>query len=642
MRQRMIYAVAVVGVAAFSIALHNGTAPASGGLRELWSSAECKLMFESSTTRQPATGGREQFSSSPTYRLALEAPAMRQSAAGDSAKLSSPEQPGFRTAFKHVPFYLLDKDGHRVIPEAKNPKPYSPRQTCGACHDYEIINKSYHFQLGADEISDDFGAAVGKPWVSSAGQFGGQQHMSYLWITKKQNKSQAEIGFTPYQYSQACGACHAGGGPMERDRDGQRYDVRQGEHAQLAQSMDGDYYGAAWDKSGVVEADCLMCHLVDYDAKARASELSKANFGWAATAGAGLGVVEGSVKDGQAPAVRYNLSFFKEDGSVELNMTKSEDANCLLCHGEAEVKKRGHVWYDTRQADVHTGAGMSCITCHSSGPDHQIRKGKSYNVLLHDEIDDESLSCEGCHMNLAAAKKPGHKSIPGSHLLTIACVTCHVTDHNVAAVGLVETTTGKAMGFPTVKGAKKYGDTGVWSPAYFRLGGKIYSGNGLLPAWWGNRVGDVIFPLHLDETASAYERVKDSITDDNGDGKPEANTEEEIRLMLDSLRATLTGGRFESVSPAYVKGNKVWEMDGEKLVARAHPQASPLYWTFSHNVSPAGKAWGAGGCGDCHAPDAGFFNAPVLVDPFDTEGGQVTVPMWEYCGLSAEVVQATP
>jgi hypothetical protein len=466
--------------------------------------------------------------------------------------------------------------------------------------------------------------------------------MSYLWITKKQNKSQAEIGFTPYQYSQACGACHAGGGPMERDRDGQRYDVRQGEHAQLAQSMDGDYYGAAWDKSGVVEADCLMCHLVDYDAKARAAGLSKANFGWAATAGAGLGVVEGSVKDGQAPAVRYNLSFFKEDGSVELNMTKSEDANCLLCHGEAEVKKRGHVWYDTRQADVHTGAGMSCITCHSSGPDHQIRKGKSYNVLLHDEIDDESLSCEGCHMNLAAAKKPGHKSIPGSHLLTIACVTCHVTDHNVAAVGLVETTTGKAMGFPTVKGAKKYGDTGVWSPAYFRLGGKIYSGNGLLPAWWGNRVGDVIFPLHLDETARAYERVKDGIRDDNGDGKPEANTEEEIRLMLDSLRATLTGGRFESVSPAYVKGNKVWEMDGEKLVARAHPQASPLYWTFSHNVSPAGKVWGAGGCGDCHAPDAGFFNAPVLVDPFDTEGGQVTVPMWEYCGLSAEVVHATP
>jgi len=591
MMQRIIRVIAVLGVAALSIALHDAIVLAGGG----------------------------------------------------SSQLSSPVPPGPRNAFKHVPFSLLDKDGHRVIPEAESPEPYSPKQTCGACHDYEIINKSYHFQLGADEISDDFGAALGKPWVSSAGQFGGQQHMSYLWITKKQNKTQAEIGFTPYQYSQACGACHAGGGPMERDRDSQRYDVRQVQYPGLAQSLDGDYHGAAWDKSGVVEADCLMCHLVGYDAKARASELSMANFRWAATAGAGLGVVEGSVKDGQVPSVRYDPSFFREGGSVELNMTRSEDANCLLCHGEAEVKKRGHVWYDTRQADVHTGAGMSCISCHSSGPDHQIRKGKSYNVLLHDELDDASLSCEGCHMNSAAAKKPDHKSIPESHLVTIACVTCHVTEHSVAAVGFVETTTGKTVGYPTAKEAKKYGETGVWTPAYVRLGdGKIYSANALLPVWWGNRVGETIYPLYLGETARAYERVKDVIRDDNGDGKPEANTEEEIRLMLDSLRATLKGGRFESVLPAYVKGNKVWEFEGEKLVTRAHPQASPLYWTFSHNVSPAGKAWGAGGCGDCHASDSKFFSAPVVVDPFDAGGAQVTVPMWKYCGLKAGVVKATP
>ncbi len=588
MMQRMLRIVAVVGVAVLPIALHAATGPASGGLNGL----------------------------------------------------SSPVRPVPQNVFKHVPFYLLAEDGDTVAPNAPSPKPYSPRQTCGSCHDYDAVSRSYHCQLGADEISDGFGAAVGKPWVSSAGQFGSQQHMSYLWIAKKQNKTQAEVGFTPYQYSQACGACHVGGGPMERDRDGQRYDVRQAEHPQLAQSVDGDYYGGAWDKSGVVEADCLMCHLVGYDAKARSSELSEANFRWAATAGARLGVVEGSVKDEQAPAVRYNLSLFRADGSVALAMTKSEDANCLLCHGEAEVKKRGHVWYDPRQADVHTGAGMSCITCHTSGPDHQIRKGRSFNVLLQDELDDASLSCEGCHIDSAARTKSGHKSIPESHLATIACVTCHVTEHNVAAVGLVETTTGKTVGFPTAKGTNKYGETGVWTPAHFRSGdGKIYSANALLPAWWGSRVGDVIYPLHLSETARAYERVKNAIADDNGDGKPEANTETEIRLMLESLISTLAGGRFESPSPAYVKGNRVWELKGEELVTRAHPQASPLYWTFSHNVSPAGKAWGARGCGDCHTRDSRFLNAPVVVDPFDTEGREVTMSMWEYCGLSAEVTE---
>jgi len=326
---------------------------------------------------------------------------------------------------------------------------------------------------------------------------------------------------------------------------------------------------------------------------------------------------------------------------VALKITRSDDASCLLCHGEAEVKKRGHVWHDSRQSDVHTKAGMKCITCHASGPDHQVRKGQSNGVILHDELDDKSLSCEGCHLSSKSAKKPAHRSLPKSHLAKIACVTCHVTEHNVAAVGVVDTTTGKGVGLPTAKGAKKYGDTGTWTPAYFRLrDGKIYSGNALLPAWWGNRSGGVIHPLHLAETARAYERVKDLIKDDNGDGKPEANTKAEIEAMLGSIRDVLTGGRFKQIAPAYAKGNKVWEMMRGQLVSRPYPQASPLYWTFSHNVLPAKKAWGAGGCGDCHSADSVFFNSPVIVDPFDHEGRQVTVPMWQYCRLSEDVIEA--
>ena len=541
----------------------------------------------------------------------------------------------------HAAVQLLDQDGNPIDIRSADPKPYSPRQTCGACHDYDLISRCYHVQLGADGISDDFGKKIGRPWISSNGQFGRQIHMSYLWIAKKKNPTAAHVAMTPYEYSQACGFCHVGGGPMEFDRDKQRYDIRQAKHPELAQTTDGDYHKSAWDRSGVAEIDCLMCHLVGYDGEARRDQLAKANFRWAATVGAGLGTVEGAVKNGERPRLAYKRELFNKDGNITLKITAPQDANCLLCHGEAEVKKRGHVWYDSRQTDVHTAAGMKCVTCHSAGPDHQIRKGRSNEVILHNELDDPTLSCEGCHMAAGSKVRPAHKSVPKSHLATIACVTCHVTEHNVAAVGAVDTLTGVAAGLPTVKGAKKYGETGTWSPAYFRLkDGKIYSGNALLPVWWGNRQGGVIYPLFLSETARAYEKVKHIIKDDNGDGKPEANTEAEITAMLRAIEEVLSGGRFKQISPAYVKGDRVWFISGGRLVSvRYHPQAQPLRWTFSHNVSPTAKALGANGCADCHADRSPFFNSPVIVDPFDGNGKPVTVPMWRYVGVSEKALR---
>jgi len=537
----------------------------------------------------------------------------------------------------HAPVKLLDENGRRI--DATSDKPYSPRRTCGACHDYEEISRGYHFQMGAEKISDDFGKTTGRPWMLSDGMSGKQIHMSYLSLSKKRNSSEAEVGVTAYQFAQTCGACHPGGALMEHDRDGRRYDVRLAKNPELAGSFDGDYYKSAWDKSGVVEIDCLMCHQAGYDGKSRTEQLSKANLRWAATAGAGLASVEGSVKDGRTPTLSYNRALFDSNGMVSLSIGEPQDANCLICHGEAQTKKRGHV-YDGRNPDVHTSAGMKCVTCHTAGEDHQIRKAKSNQTTARADLDDPTFSCEGCHTS--GTKAPSHKSIPGSHLKKIACATCHVRESNVTAVHTVDTTTGKPVGIPTVKSAKKYGESAKWTPAYFRMeDGKIHSGNALLPAWWGNRVGSMIHPLYLPETARAYEKVKDRIRDDDGDGRPEANTETEIKAMLVAVGEVLHGGRFTSISPAYVKGNKVWQISGGKLISIAqHPQARPLNWAFSHNVSPAKDAWGAGGCGDCHGAHSAFFNSPVVVDPFDAEGRQVTVPMWRYCRISKDVIEA--
>lgn len=71
-----------------------------------------------------------------------------------------------------VPFHLKTEDGRIINPlTGENAdQPYSSRQTCGACHDYDKITKGYHFQQGWDRIKDDFDKK--KPWVLSDGMMG--------------------------------------------------------------------------------------------------------------------------------------------------------------------------------------------------------------------------------------------------------------------------------------------------------------------------------------------------------------------------------------------------------------------------------------------------------------------------------------
>jgi hypothetical protein len=73
-----------------------------------------------------------------------------------------------------VPFHLKTEDGKIITPlTGENAdQPYSPRQTCGACHNYDEITKGYHFQQGWDKISDDYGVKKKMPWVLSDGMLG--------------------------------------------------------------------------------------------------------------------------------------------------------------------------------------------------------------------------------------------------------------------------------------------------------------------------------------------------------------------------------------------------------------------------------------------------------------------------------------
>ncbi len=181
----------------------------------------------------------------------------------------------------HPPIALLDEAGNPVLDSGK---PYSSKTTCGTgCHDYESITHAFHIEQGREETSDDFGARRGLPQLVGPGYYGGYNCMGGNnpdSLTKKVNASADDFGdLGSAGFIQRCASCHSGGGWMEKDRNGRRYD--EVDPATVAE-FDGDYYNRGtdennqpasvdtvtqwdWQKSGVVENDCLICH-VDFKA----------------------------------------------------------------------------------------------------------------------------------------------------------------------------------------------------------------------------------------------------------------------------------------------------------------------------------------------------------------------------------------
>jgi len=191
-------------------------------------------------------------------------------------------------------------------------------------------------------------------------------------LAKKENKTASEIDLTSFGFvTDSCGGCHPGGGPLEYDRKGNRYDLFASDlHNGIVSGgdnkFDGDYYKARWAETGVVEADCLICHAPGYAMEERNKQLSLLNFKWAATAGAGLGEIAGSVKAGEKPVVKYRTSQFDAEGHLNIPIIKEVPSdNCLFCHRETDWKKKG-TSYDPR-FDVHLRAGMKCVDCHPAG-----------------------------------------------------------------------------------------------------------------------------------------------------------------------------------------------------------------------------------------------------------------------------------
>jgi formate dehydrogenase gamma subunit len=465
-------------------------------------------------------------------------------------------------------------------------------------------------------------------------------------LAKKHNDNPDQIDLTTFEWisvgprdpkgmnAPTCGSCHPGGGGLEYDRDGKRYDTRLKADPALAQSLDGDYYQSKWDKTGVVEADCFICHLPNYDFNERTRQLKMLNYKWAATAASGIGQVQGFVRDGQAPKVTYNRRLFNEDGKIVLDLAYPPPAqNCVFCHGISDVKKRGFSWDDRVNPDVHNLQGMNCAHCHQAIDDmHNFAKGDENVSTVRDDLDHVKFkTCKQCHEEgYMGAPRPAHLSIRPNHLDKLACEVCHIPVLHRAGFEGFDVTTGAMVNYPMMlppPGAKKIGAEFSWKPAFQRdEHGKLWPVNLFKSVFFTNLDKDGIhYPLFARELKKGYEKAKPRLNPKNPQ-KPELHTPEQIKIALTALTETLKGNqRFQQIKPHFHKGGMIHHLNdkGEVVAEKDHTWAGhPEGFNINHNVAPVSLTLGAGGCADCHSAEAHMFKGQIVTDMFGPPDGK--------------------
>jgi hypothetical protein len=570
---------------------------------------------------------------------------------------------------RHPKIVLKGFNGDPLTLESK--VPYSPRKTCGTCHDYARITNGYHFQQGRTDgtgkvvISDAFSLKF--PWNLSSGMFGkhGLVSPDSSQLARKKSETPSDIDKSAFYFVQYCGACHPGGGGGEYDRNGILYyseETRKWGNEQLEPGflLDGDYtpytmaelmFGAPWNKSGVSEADCLICHLKGYAWKERAAALRSREFRTAATAGAGwapLTPPEGSEAfAAEGVTIDYTRKEVADFENLHLQIIRqTPDENCWACHESPDGKQQGQQW--SAETDVHKAKRLSCLSCHPADKDHNLAKGDSIHLSVRDDLDNTMPSCEDCHYRGRERRAPRfrHPFSP-RHMKRIACQTCHIPSqsavadlvYDLASTGspVVYDTSRFLSGDPLDPKASAAGaDPTPWVPSLKEYKGRIVPVKPLVVIYWGDldEKTNVVRPIPLWKVRTLS---KPPLNDDDGDGIAEVNSPEEIKAFLKALKANDSFGTPVSAHPVLIKGGFLYQLDKKgDLEKIKHEQVAPLDLSLSHNVLSGQSVIGARGCKDCHSKSSLFFLRRILSDPFDASGKPAYSQAWERLGIDKD------
>ncbi|MHC4471938.1 MAG: cytochrome c3 family protein, partial [Planctomycetota bacterium] len=381
-------------------------------------------------------------------------------------------------------------------------------------------------------------------------------------MAAKVNASADDIDIAVFEWSKSCSPCHPGGGPLEFDRDGNRYD----EHAPnvSADTLDGDYFGNDWVNSGVLEADCLLCHMESYRTAARTPVVKEGRHRVAPAVGAIMGTADDNA------VVSYDTAF-------ALKIRRRADRNCSQCHAgvpdelfnaagvlKSDIAKRGRSWDDPMNPDVHD-AKLDCISCHHAGTvagqakdDHQFQKGHiKVGSSVRDDLDNALgfQSCESCHVagtegapQIAADAASDSIDAHEQHRDVIHCTTCHIPRKGLFAVRSFDFLEGAKVPFFLGGSPKDPYASGV-DPAYLwwheetaePYTWKIYPFNFLTAAFW-NKGSEERYAYFLKQIKPVWQQLVDGgvLTDDIGDAKgglAEPNTKAEIDAFVAALAA---------------------------------------------------------------------------------------------------------
>lgn len=537
---------------------------------------------------------------------------------------------------------LLDSDGKEINPQSG--VPYSPRQTCGHCHKYETVSGGTHTQMFPPAALDT-ASPPAHVWTVFDPATGIQLPLSDGFLAPVAGKADAggaagkpRNRMTAFDVAFQFGAFHPGGGKLELDTEGKRYDSQLAQNPGLRADPASAYFRSRWDQSGAMEVDCLLCHaLSPYDHAERATQISVMNFRWAPTVGAGFGVASGkttqlplpsagappSAEQKPAIAVRYNPAIFDPDGRVEIAIGLPPDRNCLSCHRKRSTEE--DAWQDSTDADVHSTSGLRCVECHPGGIDHVLATAAT-------AAENSSLTCQGCHASgRLGAPSPLHRGLPALHLDKIGCEACHSGPEPRIVPARFEQPTDPLWSaiLASPKTSKPIGPT-VWAPVFARNKvGKLQPFVRMLPQGFAQRTDAGLEPLPPQGIVPIFFRTaRKEIKDDDGNGVPEINTEAEIAAMLKALKG-------KGTNAVYLADGKAFELsERQELTSRSEPMAGPMDRPVAHNVRPARLSLGANGCTDCHRSSAPFFLSIAPEKGIGEDGRPEGEPLYARCGKS--------
>ena len=538
---------------------------------------------------------------------------------------------------RSIPVHLIemfDADSGRIRPDDQPIMPFSTKQTCLPCHNYEKISLGLHFNT-MDSVTAQ--GRPGEPWILVDYLTATQiplSHHNWLGLFHPD-----DIGFCSFNFVQTFGRHMPGGGVGENG------------DADLPELI------MRWLISGELEINCLSCHEGDpaHDQAEYAAQVMRQNFRWAATASSGFGHVYGSAKNmpdnydiysgrigdepGEIPPmVEYAEGTFNSKGKVFFNITrKVPNERCYFCHSTKYIGGgKSERW--EFEDDVHLKAGLMCVDCHRHGLDHNMIRGYEEEAEEMGNPAVVSFSCKGCHIPDAStpapetgrlgAPEPKHAGIPVIHFDKLSCTACHSGPWPLNDTYSVKTSRAHALG---VQGAPKSDQAmpHIVGPVFVRQeNGKLAPHKSIYPSFWAFIEGDSLLPIPQEITSPIAQEVisQDTLTDSTNFARLRSGiwpnfTKQQVIAILEKLDL-----RDSTKSAGFINAGKLYRLnESAGLTAKDHLAAQPYSWAFAHQVRPASQSLGIRGCQDCHSPKSAFhfgkisLHSPIVSEPTATK-----------------------